>query len=103
MEHARHEFILTEGINFTDLHNRGIDTVVARIEMAFKTPLRSGDEFVCKLHVKKEGIKYVFFQDIFRLSDNAVCIKAKVEAVAVINGKLSPKCEELDIAFAKYF
>ena len=43
--------------------------VVARLTMAFKTPLRSGDEFVSKLYLKKEGIKYVFYQDIFRLPD----------------------------------
>jgi len=103
LEHTRHEFILTEEINFADLHNRGIDTVVARIEISFKTPLRSGDEFVCKLNVKKEGIKYVFHQDIFRLSDNALCVRAKVDTVVIINGKLAPFCEEIDNAFAKYF
>ncbi len=103
LEHTRHEFILTEGINFTDLHNRGIDTVVARIDISFKAPLRSGDEFVCKLNIKKDGIKYVFYQDIFRLSDNTLCIKAKVDTVAIIDGKLSVGCEELDKAFGKYF
>lgn len=102
LEHARHEFILTENISFTDLHNRGIDVVVARIEMSFKTPLRSENEFVCKLNVKKEGIKYVFYQDIYRLPDNALSVKAKVEAVALVNGRLK-NCEELDAAFAKYF
>ena len=103
LEHTRHEFILTEGVNFADLHNRGIDTVVARIEISFKTPLRSGDEFMCKLNVKKDGFKYVFHQDIFRLPDNALCVRAKVDIVAIINGKLAPACEEIDNAFAKYF
>lgn len=102
LEHARHEFILTEKISFTDLHNRGIDVVVARIEMAFKTPLRSENEFVCKLNIKKEGIKYVFYQDIFRLPDNVLCVRAKVETVALVNGRLK-NCDELDEAFAKYF
>lgn len=41
-EHTRHEFLRSEGISFADLHNRGIDAVVARLQMAFKTPLRSG-------------------------------------------------------------
>jgi acyl-CoA thioester hydrolase len=102
LEHTRHEFILTEGLNFADLHDKGIDTVVARLEMAFKTPLKSGDEFVCKLKVKKDGIKYVFHQDIFRLPDNALCIRAKVDTVALVNGRLSD-CHELNEAFAKYF
>lgn len=47
-EHTRHEFLRSEGISFADLHNRGIDAVVARLQMAFKTPLRSGDEFVSR-------------------------------------------------------
>ena len=53
------------GISFAALHEQGVDPVVARISMAFKTPLKSGDEFVSKLYMKKEGIKYVFYQDIF--------------------------------------
>ena len=57
--------------------------------MAFKTPLKSGDEFVSKLYMKKEGIKYVFYQDIFRLPDMKVVIKSTVESVCVVNGRLS--------------
>ena len=47
LEHARHEFLLGTGTSFAALHEQGIDAVVARISMAFKTPLKSGDEFVC--------------------------------------------------------
>jgi len=103
LEHTRHEFILAEGISFADLHTQGIDTVVARIDIAFKMPLKSGDEFVCKLNLKKEGIKYVFYQEIYRLPDNALCIKAKVDTVALVNGKLTASCEVLDRVFGKYF
>ena len=56
LEHARHEFLLSTGVSFAALHEQGVDPVVARINMAFKTPLRSGDEFVCKLYLRKEGI-----------------------------------------------
>ena len=73
LEHTRHEFLLSAGVSFAGLHEQGVDPVVARINMAFKTPLRSGDEFVSKLYMKKEGIKYVFYQDIFRASDGKVC------------------------------
>ena len=31
---------------------------MARINIAFKIPLKSGDEFISKLYLKKEGIKY---------------------------------------------
>ena len=87
--HTRHEFLLQSGASFAALHEQGVDPVVARISMAFKTPLKSGDEFVSKLSLKKEGIKYVFYQDIFRKSDGKVVLKGVVETVCVVNGRLS--------------
>lgn len=89
LEHTRHEFLLSTGVSFAGLHEQGVDPVVARINMAFKTPLKSGDEFISKLYMKKEGIKYVFYQDIFRKSDDKVVIKATVETVCLVNGRLS--------------
>ena len=88
LEHTRHEFLSSIGVSFAELHTQGIDPVVARINIAFKTPLRSGDEFVSKLYLKKEGIKYLFYQDIFRLPDLKISIKSIVETVCVVNGRL---------------
>ena len=87
-EHTRHEFIESRGVKFADLHEQGIDPVIARISLTYKTPLRGGDEFISRLNVKKEGIRYVFYQDIYRASDEKLCVKAVVECVCVINGKL---------------
>ena len=101
LEHTRHEFLLSAGVSFAGLQEQGVDPVVARINMAFKTPLRSGDEFVSKLYMKKEGIKYVFYQDIFRVSDGKVCLKGVVETVCVVNGRLSDS-ELFDRLFAPY-
>ncbi|WP_278364913.1 acyl-CoA thioesterase [Phocaeicola barnesiae] len=101
IEHTRHEFLTSTGISFAKLHAEGIDPVVARLSMAFKTPLKSGDEFISKLYLKKEGIKYVFYQDIFRLPDNKPVIKATVETVSLINGRLGT-CPLLDEVFAPY-
>ncbi len=95
-EHTRHEFILAEGISFADLHNRGIDAVVARITMSFKTPLRSGDEFLSCMNVSKEGPRYVFHQDIFRMPDHKLSMRAQVDIVCLVNGKLVVGVDELD-------
>lgn len=89
LEHARHEFLLSLGISFAKLHEQGIDPVVARINMAFKTPLKSGDQYTCCLNLKKEGIKYVFYQEIFRTADRKLVVKAVVETVFLVNGRLS--------------
>ena len=101
LDHTRHEFLTSVGISFAALHEQGVDPVVARINMAFKTPLKSGDEFVSKLYMKKEGIKYVFYQDIFRKSDNKVVVKSTVETVCVVNGRLSDS-ELFDSVFVPY-
>lgn len=102
LEHARHEFLLSHGISFAELHDKGTDAVVARLTMQFKVPLKSGDEYVTKLWLKKDGVKYVFMQDIFRLSDMKLCIRAQVESVCLINGRLS-ESPELDEKFAPFF
>ena len=94
-EHTRHEFLRSHGVSFAELHTRGIDAVVARMQLQFKTPLRSTDRFVSRLALRKEGIKYVFQQDIFRLPDERPVLKSTVEAVCIVDGKLSD-CEELN-------
>ncbi len=102
IEHTRHEFLSSLGVSFARLHDEGIDPVVARLNMAFKTPLKSGDEFISKLYIKKEGIKYVFYQDIFRLPDMKPVIKSTVETVCVINGRLGDS-EVFNTIFSPYF
>ena len=97
-EHTRHEFLLSRGVSFASLHERGIDAVVARLSMSFKTPLRSGDSLVCRLALKKEGIRYVFQQDIYRLPDERVVVRATIDTVCLINGRLSD-CPELNEIF----
>ena len=94
-EHTRHEFLRAHGVSFAELHARGIDAVVARMQLQFKTPLRSADRFVSRLALRKEGITYVFQQDIFRLPDERPVLKSTVEAVCLVDGKLSD-CEELN-------
>ena len=101
LEHTRHEFLTSMGVSFAKLHEEGIDPVVARLSMSFKTPLTSGDEFISKLYLRKEGIKYVFYQDIFRASDMKMTIKATVETVCVVNGRLG-NCVLFDELFASY-
>lgn len=101
MEHTRHKFIQTLGLSFADLHNRGIDVVVARMNMQFKTPLRSEDMFISRLRMTKEGLRYIFHQDIIRKADNKLCFRGQVEAVCVIDGRLGDS-DELIQAFENY-
>ena len=45
LEHARHEFLKSKGLDFNELHLQGYDAVVVRSEVDYKKSLRSGDEF----------------------------------------------------------
>ena len=51
-----------------------------------------------RLALRKEGIKYVFVQDIFRLPDERPVIRATVDTVCLTDGKLGD-CEELNRIF----
>lgn len=96
LEHARHEFLLYHQVSFAALHQRGIDAVVARIEMAYKNALRPGDTFLVSTRLVKEKVKYVFYQSIFRKSDRKLCMKAKVDVVVIIQHKMVPSIPEFD-------
>ncbi|HCC51876.1 MAG TPA: acyl-CoA thioesterase [Porphyromonadaceae bacterium] len=89
MEHTRHEYMESLGENFGQLHEKGVDAFVSKVEIKFKHSLRSGDRFLSCLNLKREGIKLVFEQHIYRLSDMIMAAKGRVETVVVENGKLT--------------
>lgn len=101
LEHTRHEFLKAIGLDFAELFRKGIKAVVAKVELSYKTSLQSGDEFTVKLREEKKGIKYMFYQDIYRKSDNALCLRGIVTSVCVVNGKLGDSYE-LKEAIEKY-
>ncbi len=89
LEHTRHLFLKSRNLSFAEMHRKGVDAVVARMNLQYKVPLRCDDEFVSRLSVSKEGIRYVFRQDIYRLPDEKLCVKAIVELVCLVEGRLS--------------
>lgn len=102
LEHTRHRFLRQVGLSFAEMHQRGVDAVVARMDLRYKSPLRCDDNLISRLWIEKQGIRYVFHQDIFREADEALCLKATVELVCLVNGKLA-NSEEYDKAFLPYF
>ena len=100
-EHTRHLFLKECGLSFAEMHEKGVDAVVARMQLQYKVPLRPDDEFISRLKLTKEGIKYVFHQDIFRASDEALCFRGDITLVCLVNGRLASS-EPYDAAFAPY-
>jgi acyl-CoA thioester hydrolase len=87
-EHTRHTFLISKNIDFAALHSEGIDLVVSRIEIDYKLSLKSGDHFVVRLNIVREGqLKLIFNQDIFLLPENKLVAHAKVIGVGLKHGR----------------
>ncbi len=101
LEHTRHGFCIENDISFADMQAQGIIPVLNRVEIDYKTPLKSGDKFISKLWVERKGVRFVFHQDLFRLPDNAAVVSAVVSCVCLSDGKLD-RGELLARVFEKY-
>lgn len=100
MEHTRHKFCKDAGLSFIEMHNQGIDAVVRKIEVEYKTSLRGGDTFVSCLRLERKGPRFIFHQDIIK-SNGEVCAEGIVTVVVLKNGKLSHG-DELAAVFSRY-
>jgi len=98
LEHARHEFLLSKGISFARLHDEGTDLIITRVEIDYKYPLRSRDRFIIRTGIRREGyIRLVFIQDIYRLPDEKLIVRAKITGAATQKGKPSRPDDILSI------
>ena len=100
LEHARHEYLKNVGINFTELAQQGINLVVVRIELDYKLPLQSGDDFYVTVKMERESrVKFAFVQSIYRQHDDKLMLTGKVTGTALAeNGR--PKIPQaLDALF----
>jgi len=84
LEHVRHEYLKRVGIDFADYTRRGLNLVVVRAELDYKSPLQSGDRFVVGLNLWRESqLKFAFYQDIYRMPDMKPVVKAKIIGTAL--------------------
>lgn len=97
LEVTRHEFLESLGVKFQDWHDQGIDVMVSKITISYKSSLRGGELFVSYLNLHRDGVRYVFEQEIRRKDGGQLCVKANVECVCLVNGKLTRGDEIADI------
>jgi len=84
LEHARHEYLLQQQIDFAALTEAGIHLVVIRSELDYKQSLRSGDRYVVEVSVERiSKVKFGFRQRVIRLSDEKVCVEGLVIGTAL--------------------
>lgn len=98
-ENARHEYLETKGVSFSEYHDQGIDMMVSRVEIHYKQSLRGTNRFVVRLALARKGIKLVVFHELYRLPDLTLCAKGTVEIISVEQGKLT-RGERFDEIFA---
>ena len=84
LEHARHLYLKSIGIDFKKFTERGIILVVIRAELDYKASLSSGDEFYVTVEmVKESSIKFAFIQNIYRKNDEKLMLKGKIIGTAL--------------------
>ncbi len=101
LEVTRHEFIQSVGESFDGWHRRGIDVMVSKVIINYKASLHGGEEFISCLNLKRTGVRYVFNQEIYRKSDEKLCITAEVHCVCVVDGVLT-RGDEIADTFKKF-
>lgn len=84
LEHARHEFLKSRGVDFAEVTASGIHLVVVKAELEYRASLTSGDNFSVRTRVEQEGrLKFVFLQEILRTLDQALMLKARITTTAL--------------------
>lgn len=84
LEHARHKFLREQGLDFAEVTAQGIFLIVTRIEIDYKSPLRSGDAFRVFLNLERVSrIRFAFNQEIHRLGEPVLIAKARVHTAAM--------------------
>lgn len=84
LEHARHEYLKTRGLDFARLTQDGIIVVVVRAEIDYLRSLQSGDRFqVTAQPVLESRIRLVFNQQIINPQSGLVTVRARIVTTAV--------------------
>lgn len=84
LEHCRHQFLLSQGIDFNRLAGEKVFLVVIRAEIDYRSPLRGGDEFRIGLDLERlSPLRFIFRQEIRRRHDGRLVLAARVIGTAV--------------------
>ncbi|MDD4965771.1 thioesterase family protein [Halothiobacillus sp.] len=95
LEHARHELLESLGLKFGELARDGINLVVTRIEADFRNSLVSGDCFVVRTSLVRNGrIRLQFNQSIHRKPDDRLMLTAVVTGAA-LNARGRPEMPDV--------
>lgn len=84
LEHARHEYLLSRGVDFAALARDKINLVVVRSEMDYKASLTSGDLFYVTVQYQPVSkVRFGFRQQVRRSSDQQLMLDALITGTAL--------------------
>lgn len=80
LEHTRHKFLQSRNLDFKNITASGVNLVVARMDIRYKKPLKSGDVFTSILQIQSlNTVKIIFTQQL--LTDD-ICLNGTITVVA---------------------
>lgn len=83
-EHARHRFLLENGIDFASLARQGINLMVSKIEIEYLHSIKAHDRFYITVEVSAlSKLRYQFLQHIFKAGSDTLLATAKTTVVTV--------------------
>jgi len=84
LEHARHEFLKSRGLDFARLTADGVIVMVIRAEVDYRRSLRSGDVFAVTVQPRRSSrLRLEFHQQIVHEVSGEVMVSAIMTTTAV--------------------
>lgn len=84
LEHARHEFLKSRGLDFARMTAEGLIVVVVRAELDYRQSLRSGDHFRVSANPSQtSAVRLLFEQEIVHRDTGKVMLSARITTTAV--------------------
>lgn len=90
LEHARHEFLKSRGLDFAHLTAAGIIVVVVRAELDYLRSLRSGDVFEVSVETWRESRLRLGFRQKITLADGGDMIMQAAVLTTALNERGRP-------------
>jgi len=90
LEHARHLFLKTRGIDFATLTATGIHVMVIRAELDYCHSLRPDDSFIVSLHTERVSRLRVAFVQRIELARTGTLVMTARFVVAAVNPRGKP-------------
>lgn len=90
LEQTRAEFFESVGIDVKEWSNNlGVDFVVYFASIQYRSAIVGGETFRSCLNMRRQGARFVFIQDFRREETDELCMKAHVEVIVSVNGKIT--------------